>query len=135
VFRLYVPPPQPESTEAVLADFLAGKIANLNLLKLRLWTSFPDSATNGVELNQVWEAVHEVAPDLIALADRIGWASEQLLAINAYRECADRYYFPSVARVCDCFCGKAGGFRLESVNVPDYELGERCPTMVMRMAS
>ncbi len=132
ILRLYVPPPQPESPDAVLTDLVEGKISNLNVLKLRLWMSLLDSAAEGVELGTVWRAIHKVAPDLEALAARIGWPPEHMLAIDTYRGSKARYYFLPVGQVLDMFCNCPGGFDLHSIRVPSYELGEQCPTIVLQ---
>jgi SAM-dependent methyltransferase len=135
ILRLYVPPPQRESPDAVLRELLEGGISSLNILKLRLGMSLMDSASEGVELGRVWRAVHAVAPDLEELASRIEWPVEQMLAINAYRESTVRYHFVTVDQVSDLFCGNQGGFKVHRLHVPSYELGERCPTIVLRRCS
>src|SRR5688572_27903656 len=72
VIRVFVPPARAERPDEVLADLLAGRIANLNLLKLRLLIAMQPDAESGVELARVWDAVDRVAPDYQVFADRIG---------------------------------------------------------------
>lgn len=135
ILRLYVPPPQRESPDAVLKDLLEGRIANLSILKLRLGMSLLDSVAEGVELGTVWQAIHQVAPDLERLASRIGWPVEHMLAINTYRGSTARYYFVTVEQVSDLFCGSPGGFEVLRLCVPSYELGQQCPTIVFQRCS
>jgi len=135
VLRLYVPPPQRELPGAVLKDLLGGRIPNLNILKLRLSMSLQEEVAEGVELATVWHALHEAAPDLEGLASRIGWSVQHMLAINAYRGSTDRFYFATVDQVSDLFCKSPGGFEVRRLHVPSYELGERCPTIVLRRCS
>jgi SAM-dependent methyltransferase len=135
ILRLYVPPVRRESPDAVLDDLLAGRIPNLNILKLRLWMSLLDSAAEGVELGAVWSAIHEVAPDLEGLASKIGWPAEHVLAINTYRGSTARYHLVTVDQVSEMFCSSPGGFELVDLRVPSYELGEQCPTIVLRRRS
>lgn len=132
IFRLYVPPPQRESPDAVLKELLDGSISSLNILKLRLGMALMESASEGVELGRVWRAIHAAAPDLEELALRIGWPVEHILAINTYREAAARYHFVTVDQVSDMFCCSPGGFEVLRLRMPSYELGERCPTIVLR---
>lgn len=132
IFRLFVPPQQRESTDAVLQDLFEGRISNLNILKLRLAMSLQNSAAQGVELRTVWCAVREIASDLEGLAEKIGWPLEHMLAINIYRDSTARYSFVTVDQVCDLFCGRSGGFKLRYLHVPSYEFGERCPTIVLQ---
>jgi hypothetical protein len=132
IFRLFVPPQQRESPDAVLKDLLEGRISNLNILKLRLAMSLQNRAEQGVELNKVWCAFHEITSDLKGLAEKIGWPVEHMMAINMYRDSTARYSFVTVDQVCDLFCGCSGGFKLRYLHVPSYELGERCPTIVLQ---
>jgi len=134
VFRLYVPPEPRESPDAVLADLLAGRVPNLNILKLRLAMAMHEDITQWTELGRVWDAIHQAAPDFARLASQLGWPLGHLLAINTYKDCPAQYWFLSVADVRHLFCTDPGGFSLERVNVPTYELGERCPTIVLRRA-
>jgi SAM-dependent methyltransferase len=132
VFRLFIPPKEREEPDKVLRDLLDAKIANLNLLKLRLGMALHNDITQGVQLRHVWNALYEAAPDFNLLASRLGWPLEHLLVINTYRDCPNRYCFLDLDDVCRIFCENPGGFKLEAVHVPTYELGERCPTIVFR---
>jgi len=132
VVRLYAPPARRESPDAVLRDLLEGKIACMNLLKLRLGMSLMNAAAEGVELGTIWRALHAAAPDLNELAARIGWSAEHMSAIDPYRDSAVRYHFVTADQVSQMFCGDPGGFEVRRVSVPDYELGERCPTIVLQ---
>jgi hypothetical protein len=113
-------------------DLLEGRISSLNILKLRLGMSLLEGAAEGVELGKVWRLIHEAAPDLEGLAAKIGWSLEHMLAINAYRGSPARYYFVTVDQARDLFCGSPGGFEVRRLQVPSYELGEQCPTIVLQ---
>jgi hypothetical protein len=132
IFRLFVPPSQRESPDAVLAALLEGQIPSLNALKLRLWMALLESAEKGVALATVWRTVHEAAPDLDALAARLGWPAEHLRAIDTYRGSPERYHLVTAEQASELFCRDPGGFELRRVCVPSYELGEQCPTLVVR---
>jgi hypothetical protein len=132
ILRLFVPPTQRESSDAVISDLIEGKISSLNILKLRLGMSLLESAAEGVELGRVWRLIHEVAPDLEGLASQIGWSAEHIMAINAYRGSTSRYYFVTIDQVSELFCGNPGGFETHRLRVPSYDLGERCPTIVLK---
>ncbi len=132
VLRLFVPPANDEDPESVLLDLMESRMGNLNLLKLRLGMAMQANAVEGVQLNNVWKAIHKVAPDLNQLADKISWPLEHLLAINAYRGRTATYHFLDVDQVLGIFCAENVSFALESVQWPDYELGDRCPTITLR---
>jgi SAM-dependent methyltransferase len=133
VARLFVPPARPESPDGVLQDLLAGRVASLNVLKLRLGMALQPSAAEGVRLSRVWDALHAAAPDAQQLAARLGWSFDHLRAIDTYRDCPARYHFQTLDEVRELICaGTGGGFALESFNVPTYDLGDRCPTVIFR---
>ena len=132
ILRLYVLPAQRESPETVLQDFVQGRVSNVNILKLQLGMALQDSPREGVQRQTIWDAFHAAVPDPEHLAPQIGWSAEQMHIIDAYRDCPDRFFFLSVADIRDVFCASPGGFQLESVHVPSYELGDRCPTVVLR---
>jgi len=132
IFRLFVPPQARETVDEVLNDLAEARIANLNLLKLRLGMALQENITQGVELRRVWDRLHGFAPDFKRLASQIGWPLEQLMVINTYRDSPVRYYFLTVSDVRRLFCEDPGGFELERIYWPTYELGERCPTVLFR---
>ena len=132
ILRLYAPVGERESPADVLRDLTEGRISNPNILKLRLGMAMMADVDEGVELDAMWRAVHEVAPDLEALAARIGWEAEHALVLNTYRGSTLRYHFVTVDQVRAMFCAEPGGFELAGLRVPSYELGERCPTLVFR---
>ena len=132
ILRLYVLPSQRESPETVLRDFVQGRVSNVNILKLRLGMALQDTRTEGVQRQTIWDAFHAAVPEPERLGPQIGWSVEQMHIIDAYRDCPDRFFFLSVADLRDLFCASPGGFQLESVHVPSYELGDRCPTVVLR---
>ena len=134
ILRLFVPPAERETRDAVIADLMEGRIASMNVLKLRLWMAIQESPSQGVELDTVWRAVHYAAGSLEELAARAGWSLEKTLTINAYRGSTTRYYFGTVDEVVSIFCRDAGGFELASIDVPSYEGGRQCPTVMLRRA-
>ena len=132
VTRLFVPPAERESPDAVLSDLLEGRVASMNLLKLRLGMALHQHGERGVQLARVWDTLHRTVPNLPRLAERIGWPAESLSTIEGYRNSPSRYYFNDAEAICDVFCSDPGGFTCESVEVPGYQLGERCPTVTFR---
>ena len=132
ILRLFVRPAERETRDAVLADLMAGRIANMNVLKLRLWAALQESPSQGVELDTVWRTVQGAAGNLEELASRLGWSLEETLFINAYRGSTNRYWIGTVDEVAKIFCQDVGGFELTNTRVPSYEGGRQCPTVVLR---
>ncbi len=132
ILRLFVPPARRESPDDVLRDLTAGRVANMSCLKMRLWMALQESAEQGVELDAVWRALHKAAPDLPALAAKIGWPVDETLGIDVYRGARSRYWLATLDQVTEMFCNSPGGFKLRRLLVPGYQLGEMCPTVVLR---
>ena len=116
----------------MLQDLLAAKIPDMNHFKLRIWGAMYNDATKDVQLKDVWDAIHSVVPDLKSLAVQLGWPTDTLFMIDAYRNNPTRFAFPDVDEVRHLFCKDPGGFEFESVHIPTYDLGECCPTVVFR---
>jgi hypothetical protein len=135
VFRLYVPPPYRESTHSVIKDLMDGKISSLNILKLRLGMALMNGAAEGVELDRVWRTIHAAAPDLGKLASRLGWSVDHTMAVDGYRGSTARYFFSTLEQVSALFCTGRGGFEIHDIRVPTYELGELCPTLILKRQS
>ena len=135
ILRLFVRPAARETREMVLADLMAGRIPNMNVLKLRLWTALQESPSQGVDLDTVWHTVQRAAGNLEELASRLRWPLEETLTINAYQGSTTRYWLGTVDEVAKIFCHDVGGFEVASTLVPSYEGGGQCPTLVLKRAS
>lgn len=131
-FRLFTPPTKRESSDAVLADLLDGRIASLDLLKLRLGMALQKDVCEGVQLQDIWNMVNAAAPDFERLSSRIGWKRQPLMAINTYRNSRVRFYFPTLAQVLELFKERNEAFKLEETHHSTYALGERCPIVALR---
>jgi SAM-dependent methyltransferase len=132
MFRLFVPQNERQEPDKVLQDLIEGKIPDLNHFKLRIWGSMYNDTTKDVQLKDVWDAIHSVVPDLKSLAVQLGWPTDTLFMIDAYRNNPTRFFFPNVDDVSYLFCKDPGGFEFETVHVPKYDLGKCCPSVVFR---
>ena len=130
VVRMFVPPDLQESADDVLDELIAGKIPNLNILKIRLGMAMARGTPPVVRLRDVWDALNSVAPDLPSLAPQINWPIEHLQTINTYRDASTRYAFICFEQLCEIFC-QSGVFAPLRVEYPAYLLGERCPTVTL----
>ena len=128
-FRLFVAPVAQESPDKVLNDLFAGRIPNLNVLKLRLGMALQESAEAGIEVRQIWRTLWEQASGWDELAARLGWPAEHLRPIEAYKNSESRYHFISEDQAIDLFCGR-GRFVSVGSHRSEYLLGERCPIVV-----
>ena len=132
VARCFVQAAGPESVADVLADLSAGRAGGFHAFKWRLAMALQPDATAGVVLAEVWDTLAAIAPDLAALAARCGWSPESVRTIEAYRGLDARYTFPTLDELCSLL--RQTGFSILEVVTPAYELGDRCPTIVLAPA-
>jgi SAM-dependent methyltransferase len=129
VARCFVQPRDPESVEDVLATLDHGASESFHAFKWRLAMALQPDAETGVVLAEVWEALHQAEPEFEDLSRRCGWRIEAVRTIDAYRGVSARYSFPPL----DALCGLLSdtGFEILDRFHPAYELGERCPTLIL----
>jgi hypothetical protein len=128
VTRVFVRPESRETPGEVIDALRQGRIGNFHVFKWRLLMALHDSATEGVLLNTVYRAVDEAIPDRPGLAHELGWSLDSVNTIDAYKNAAWRYFFPTLSQ----FRELAAEYFLElECHVPTYELGEKCPTLVL----
>jgi alkylation response protein AidB-like acyl-CoA dehydrogenase/SAM-dependent methyltransferase len=130
VVRLFVPPPQPEGASEVLAALLAGRVPDLNCLKLRLGMALQRSPATGVALHAVWQLLRQAAGDWPALAAQLGWPLQHLEVIDAYRDSAARYHFVTTGEATALLA--AHGFEVQWMASGSYAMAGQCPTVVLR---
>ncbi len=126
--RYFVRPELAEPPDRVFDDLWQRRIGNFHIFKWRLAMALHGTLEQGVRLGDVWTAWHQAVPDAEKLAAHLGWPVAVVNTIHNYRNVDTRYSFPTLAEVRDC----AGDFEITAMHVPGYELGERCPTLIMR---
>lgn len=127
VMRFFVRPKVREETQQVFDDLQAGRIGNFHVFKWRLAMSLHGTSEEGVQLADIWDAWHGARINTSALATRLGWMPESIATIDVYRDVPTRYSFPLLAEVRAVMTGY---FSECAHHVGEYELAERCPTLV-----
>ncbi len=130
VVRLFVPPAAPESEAEVLEALFAGRIPDLNCLKLRLGMALQQTPAGGVALNAVWQALRRAGGEWPALAQRLGWPLPRLAVIDAYRDSPARYHFVTAEEATALFA--AHGFARQWIAGGSYPMASQCPTLAFR---
>jgi SAM-dependent methyltransferase len=126
--RTFVSPPRPENVEAVVRDLRAGRAGSVHAAKWRVAMALQGHAENGVALAEVWQ-VFERAGNRQSLAALNGWSAASAATLDAYRGVSSRLCFPTLALTRQLF---AAHFDELECRWPDYELGERCPSLLLR---
>jgi phenylacetate-CoA ligase len=129
LIRLFVRPDSAETLDRVFDDLRAGRIGNFHVFKWRLAMALHGNSPGGVRLDDIWNAWNEAVPDPADLAQKLGWPLETVRTIEAYRGIGTRYTFPTLTEAVELF---SGCFERTACHVPDYELGDRCPTLVFK---
>ncbi len=125
--RLFAAPPAPESLAEVGAALHAGRIGSFHALKWRVAMAVQPASRN-VPVVDILGGFDELVPDRAALAAATGWPLEVIDAIDVYRGSSLVYSFPTRAEVRAAL---APVLELSEFHQPGYELGERCPTIVL----
>jgi len=124
VTRIYDPGPDPEDPGQVMADFLAGRVANSAILKLRLAMALSTPPTAGVVLDSIWRFYEGAVGDPALLPALTGWDKAEVRAIEAYAGKDERYCFPTTEEVLAVMCESPGGFECLGVVEPACDFHE-----------
>jgi len=131
--RCFCAPAQPEPLEAVVADTLAGRLPDLNVLKWRLSMHLaardPDFR---VPVATVLDTFNRLFPDRAALLDQTGWAASEFDFIDLYRGSSSVLRFLPEDRLRDSFASQ--GVDVSLLRPEGYPLAARCPVFVVREA-
>jgi SAM-dependent methyltransferase len=125
VLRLFATPARRESLDEVAAAI--GAIAGFHAFKWRLAMAITP-ADRSVRIDDVWHAFAAMCPDRDALAARTGWPRAVIDTIDAYRGSAVVYSFPTEDEAA---AAMSEHLRVIGCTRPAYELGDRCPTLVL----
>lgn len=129
--RCFCAPAQPEPLEAVVADTLAGKLPDLNVLKWRLAMHLAASdADFRVPVITVLDTFNRLFPDRAALLDQTDWAEPEFDFIDLYCGSSSVLRFLPEDRLRDSFASQGGDVSL--LRPEGYPLADRCPVFVLR---
>ncbi len=128
VLRLFVRPTVAETPERVIADLQAGRIGNFHVFKWRLAMALVDEQSGAVAVADIWQAWNDSGIVPSELSESLGWPQAQIETIEAYRGASARYTFP---RLDEARAMLGVNFDELSCLIPEYELGDRCPTLLL----
>jgi SAM-dependent methyltransferase len=129
VMRSFVRLPRRESVGQVFDALLAGRIGSFHVLKLRLAMALHQDSRQGVRLHDVWMAWQAAGIDASRLPAHAGWSADAVGTIDFYRGQNARLTLSTLAEHQALL---SEWFDEVSIEMPDYELGERCPMVVCR---
>jgi SAM-dependent methyltransferase len=126
--RMFVRPEEDEEPDEVWEELVDRRIGTFAAFKLRLLMALcGEDGDVGVEA--AWDHFATRCADIDALAVHLGWPAAEVRTIEAYRGQTAAYWFPTLAQFRAVVSRE---FDEQACHWPDYELGERCPTFVLR---
>jgi SAM-dependent methyltransferase len=125
VLRLFALPEKPETLDEVRASL--ADIGSFDALKWRIAMAI-QSPERAVPVSAIRDAFDAIVPDRAVLAVEKGWRREVIDHIDIYRGSPAVYSFPTL----DEFRAVMAPLEMVSCITPSYELGDRCPTLVLR---
>ncbi|WP_018879419.1 class I SAM-dependent methyltransferase [Thioalkalivibrio sp. ALE9] len=128
LLRCFVRPDVPESTAAVCAEAMDGRIKGFHAFKWRLAMSLIDPSHTTVVVEDIWKAFERHIPNREDLARRSAWDRCEIDTIDAYRGNHARYTFPTLTELRSTLNDV---LHVESVRWGTYELAERCPNIAL----
>lgn len=129
LMRFFAKEGNDETAEQVLADLLSGRIGSFHAFKWRLAMSLQSSSEEGVRLQDIYAAWAQAGISPSWLSGKTGWPLSAIDTIALYEGRENRFHFASIPEI-EHSLGKH--FHRESIDFPEYELGERCPIMAFR---
>lgn len=129
VIRLFVQSPERESPAAVFDELAAGTIGSFHVFKWRLAMALHDNLDEGIPVRDIWRRWSQAGVAAEGLAARLGWSLDAVRTIEVYRDSPARYTFPTLDQAREVL---AEHFEELECHVPAYELGDRCPSLLLR---
>jgi len=128
IIRLFVRPRRREDIAVIWENLLARRIGNFHEFKWRLAMALAVGKDDQVRVDDIWQAWRAAAIDARQLAAQLNWRLADIETIEDYRGSPLIFTFPPLAEVLRrCW----PSYNLLSRIVPDYQMGERCPTLVL----
>lgn len=126
--------PEPDAAET-LGDLARaarkGPLGGFHAFKWRLAMALCHEAGDAsIAVTAIVDAFDRLFPDRAALARSSGWSEAAIAEIDAYRDSAARYCFPTAGELLAVLDHPRGARFLSSGR---YELAERCPLLVWRL--
>lgn len=129
LLRCFVAPEIPEPADTVIDDLLKRRIGSFHAFKWRLAMAIQRGVAYGVRLGEVWDYWERQGISTGDLVRLLGWPPQEIATIDAYRDVNTRYTFPTLSELNRLL---SGYFKEVACEIPPYELGSRCPIIVLR---
>ena len=129
IMRFFTQSEIKESPDQVFDQLSKGKIGSFHAFKWRLAMSLHESPDNGVCLHDIYTGWLRGDVKEQALMAKTGWPAEALHTINLYENKQNSFAFAPLAETVAIL---KEFFSIQATYIPTYELGERCPILVLK---
>ena len=129
VSRCFLQPAVPERPEDVFADLFRTTIPSFHHFKFRLLLAMQRSTQEGIPVKDVYRFWASRNVDLDLLISRTGWERSAIETMELYRDQGTVHTFPTLPEWRSVLLEF---FDEISLSTPSYNLGECCPTLVLR---
>jgi SAM-dependent methyltransferase len=134
VMRVFVSPERAEPLSAARAAALAGTVRAVGALKWRIaHVIAAEQGDPNVSTQSIAEAFNQCFPDRRALVCATGWSHEDLEEVDLLTHAPGRVSFPTASQLLQVVPPSLGRASLRVSGT--YELAERCPLLVVDVAS
>jgi hypothetical protein len=128
--RVFATPEYPEAIGELHEHVMRRGIASFHAFKWRLAMTLVQRARDpNIAVTEIRDNFDRMFYDRRALADATGWPMEDIETIDAYKNSADIYCFPTIGQYRSAIPDSFHNVRV--VHAGTYELAERCPLLVM----
>ena len=127
--RFFLRPPQSENIDIIFEELKSKNIGNFNVFKWRLAMAMQNSVEAGILMSDVWKIWKQKISKPEKIMRELDWPIEVLSTIEIYQNSPNVYTFPTLNEIRKLFSSQ---FIELSIYIPDYELGERCPTIIFK---
>ncbi len=127
--RLFARPERREPVGRIFEDLRGGLVHNIHGLPWRLAMALHGDLASGTRLGDIWEAWEAHVPDPSALMASLDLPPETVRIMEVYRGVDACITMPTLGEVREML---ARDFEERACHVPDYDSGDRYPTLVMR---
>jgi SAM-dependent methyltransferase len=128
VLRLYTRPETCDELLSLFDELGAGRFGTFDGFRLKLMMTMQGSRSS-VVLDDVYRAWRAAAVDVGAMAALNGWRPEIVNSMLRYEGKRARYTFPTLQHAREVL---STSFEEISIRHPGYQLGDRCPVVVLR---
>jgi ubiquinone/menaquinone biosynthesis C-methylase UbiE len=130
IMRFFIKPETNDSIEMIQDDFISGKINNFHVFKWRLSMALQNTFEQGICLNDIWNEWNNKFKQISdSLAEQLQWSKQTIHTMDNYKNVNAFYTFPTLRETS----AKLHGYFIEQqIHKPDYTLGERCPTLMLK---